>query len=70
MANHNTIEIRFTVDTSEVSVLDGYCQATGKDRTKVIRELLEKWSAETLHVSTLVCRVAGRNPFASEGDCK
>jgi hypothetical protein len=70
MANHNTTEIRFTVDVSTVAVLDGYCQATGKDRTSVIRELLEKWSAETLHVSTLVCRVAGRNPFAAEGNGK
>lgn len=69
MGNHNP-EIRFTVDASAVAVLDGYCQATGKDRTTVIRELLEKWSAETLHVSTLVCRVAGRNPFASEGNGK
>lgn len=59
-------EIRFEVDASECSVLDGYCQATGKDRTRVIRELLEKWSAETLHVSTLVCRVARRNPFEPE----
>jgi hypothetical protein len=70
MGNHNTTEIRFTVDIGAVAVLDGYCQATGKDRTNVIRELLEKWSAETLHVSTLVCRVAGRNPFASEGNGK
>jgi hypothetical protein len=59
-------EIRFEVEASECSVLDGYCQATGKDRTRVIRELLEKWSVETLHVSTLVCRVSGRNPFESE----
>ena len=70
MAADRKTEIRFEVEASECSVLDGYCQATGKDRSKVIRELIEKWSAETLHVSTLVCRVAGRNPFDSESDRK
>jgi hypothetical protein len=69
-ADGHKTEIRFEVEPGELSVLDGYCQATGKDRTFVMREILGKWSAETLHVSTLVCRVSGRNPFAPESDRK
>ena len=70
MATDRKTEIRFEVEASECSVLDGYCQATGKDRTKVIREVMAAWSAEKLHVATLICRVAGRNPFESESDRK
>jgi len=67
MAERKT-EIRFEVAVSEVAVLDGYCQATGKDRTTVIREVLGTWSKEKLHVATIVCRVAGVNPHHSEGN--
>jgi hypothetical protein len=66
MATDRKTEIRFEVDASECSVLDGYCQATGKDRTKVIREVMAAWSAEKLHVATLICRVAGVNPQSSD----
>lgn len=59
-------EIRFEVDAAECSVLDGYCQGTGRNRTEVIREILAKWSGDQLHVATLICRVAGRNPTAPE----
>lgn len=65
--NDRKTEIRFEVPAQEVSVLDGYCQATGKDRTHVIRDLLGKWSADQLHVATLILRVAGRNPTQPEG---
>ena len=61
-------EIRFEVDTSECSVLDGYCQATGRNRTDIFREILGKWSADQLHVAMMVMRVAGRNPTLPEGD--
>jgi hypothetical protein len=67
MAERRT-EIRFEVAVSEVAVLDGYCQATGKDRTTVIREVLGTWSKEKLHVATIVCRVAGVNPLHSESN--
>lgn len=30
----------------------------------VAREMLAKWSAEKLHESTVICRVAGVNPLA------
>ena len=61
-------EIRFEVFASELAVLDGFCQATGKDRTTVIREVLGTWSKEKLHVATLICRVAGINPKSPEGN--
>lgn len=62
-AEKNT-EISFEVTASEASVIDGYCNAKGIKRTVVMRQLLKDWSAEKLHESILVCRVAGVNPMA------
>jgi len=61
-----TTEIRFELPVSDLSVIDGYCNGTGKDRTKVLKEIIAAWSAEKLHVATVICRVAGRNPFESD----
>lgn len=61
-------EIRFECDTDEAAVLDGYCQARGKSRTDVIRQMLREWSDMKLHEATLICRTTGRNPFESEPD--
>lgn len=59
-------EIRVEVPNEELSVLDGYCSATGKVRTEVIRDLLAKWSEMKFHEATVILRVAGRNPTGSE----
>jgi len=66
MSSDHKTEIRFELYATELSVLDGYCQATGRDRTSVFREILDGWSREKLHISTLICRVAGVNPQAPE----
>lgn len=60
------IEIRCEVPNEAVAVLDGFCQATGKSRSDVIRQLLSEWSETKLRESILVCRVAGVNPTAPE----
>lgn len=59
-------EIRIEVPVEETYVLDGVCQATGKNRTEVVRELLRDWSEKQLHVATIVVRMAGRNPTSPE----
>lgn len=59
-------ELRVQVLNEELAVLDGYCNATGKPRTEVIRMLLKEWSDKKLHEATLICRVAGCNPMASD----
>ena len=59
-------EIRFEAKESTVAVLDGYCSATGKCRTAFINQLLEDWAMQKLHEASVVCRVAGINPIASE----
>lgn len=59
-------EIRFEATSEEVAVLDGYCSATGKDRTKIMKELLRQWSESKVHEATLICRVAGVNPTAPD----
>lgn len=61
-------EVRFELPADELAVLDGYCSATGKARTDVIKVLLADWSARKLHEATIVLRVAGRTPTRSESD--
>ncbi len=61
-------ELRVEIPADDLSVLDGYCSATGKGRTDVIKALLADWSARKLHEATIVLRVAGRTPPRSESD--
>jgi len=65
-----TTELRFELPISDLAVIDGYCNGTGKDRTKVVKEIIALWSKEKLHVATVICRTAGVNPIASEGGRK
>ena len=58
-------EISFEVEASEAAVIDGYCAAKGIKRTAVMRQLLKEWSAQKLHESILICRVAGVKPDAA-----
>lgn len=55
-------EIRFEADSDDLAVIDGYCNATGKCRTEVIKSILGEWSDKKLHESILICRVSGVNP--------
>ena len=64
--NADEVEIRFKTSGEKLSVLDAYCQATGKHRTDIMVELLEKWSADQVHVSTMVLNVLKRNPSRVE----
>lgn len=59
-------ELRVELPREEISVLDGYCQATGQDRSKVVRRLLKEWSSQRAHEAILICRVAGINPAEAE----
>jgi len=61
-------ELRVEIPNDELSVIDGYCSATGECRTDVIRELLSMWSKKKLHEATVILRVAGGNPTVSESD--
>ena len=63
-------EIRWEATADETAVLDGYCSATGKNRTDVIRNLLKEWSKAKQHEAIIICRVAGINPVAPEGERK
>lgn len=63
-------ELRVELPADELAVLDGYCSATGKNRSTVIRKLLRDWSEKKHHEAMLICRVAGGNPTPPEGDRK
>ena len=55
-------EISFEVSPDEVAVLDGYCSAKNIKRTTVFRQLLKDWSAEQLHVATLILATSRKLP--------
>jgi hypothetical protein len=61
-------EVRIDIDAQELSVMDGYIQASGSNRTKIIGDLVKKWAADKLHESIIVCRMARINPLAQETD--
>ena len=65
MATQRITEISFELPAEEVSVLDGYCQSTGKKRTAVFRKILREWSAQKHREAVSICRVAGSNPEPS-----
>lgn len=54
--------LRVELPAEEVSILDGYCQATGESRTSVIRQLLREWSNAKIHEATVILRMARVNP--------
>lgn len=56
-------EVRIDIDVQELAVMDGFIQATGSNRTKIIGELVKKWAADKLHESIIVCRMARVNPL-------
>jgi hypothetical protein len=59
-------EVRIDIDAQELAVMDGYIQASGSNRTKIIGELVRKWAADKLHESIVVCRMARINPLATD----
>ena len=59
-------EIRWEATTEETAILDGYCSATGTDRSKVIRNLLRELSEKKEHEAMVICSVAGINPTIPE----
>lgn len=64
--NPDRIELRVELPSVDVSVLDGYCNATGRSRAEVVRGILCEWSLARVHEAKVICRVAGVNPFESE----
>jgi hypothetical protein len=61
-------EVRIDIDAQELAVMDGFIQATGSNRTKIIGDLVKKWAADKLHESIVVCRMARINPLERDAD--
>lgn len=58
-------EIRFDIPDDMASILDGFCQASGKSRKDIGLELFGAWAAQRRHEAIVICRVAGINPLVS-----
>lgn len=61
-------EVRIDIDAEELAIMDGYISASGSNRKEIITELVRKWSADKLHESIIVCRMARVNPLEMESD--
>ena len=53
-----THEVRFDIPASDLAVLDGYCNATGKSRADFIRSLVIDWASGKLHEAIVICYIA------------
>lgn len=59
-------EIRFELPDEVLRVLDGYCNATGRNRTDVIREHMSVWAEQKVHEAILIMRTTGINPHSPD----
>ena len=59
-------ELRFELPTQDLATVDGYCNATGKSRTDVLRVIVGQWTEKKRHEATVICRVTGINPFTPD----
>lgn len=59
-------EVRVMVPVDHVAVIDAHAFANGTDRTAVVRQVISEWSKREVHRATLICRVAGVDPAASD----
>jgi hypothetical protein len=66
MSHDGKTELRFELPTQDLATVDGYCNATGKSRTDVLRGMVAEWAEKKRHEATVICRVTGINPFTPE----
>ena len=59
-------ELRVELPDFTTAVLDGFCSATGKCRTELVKQILGDWAIQKHYESTIVLRVAGNNPMGPE----
>ncbi len=62
-----TVELRGECPREIINVLDAVSMARDITRTALVNEILGEFTKKKLHESSLVLRLAGGNPSASEG---
>jgi hypothetical protein len=53
-------DVRAKITVNADQVLDAVARASGRDKSELIREVLDKWAAEKVHEATLIVRLAIR----------
>lgn len=51
-------DLRAKVTRRTDAVLEAMNRASGRDKSEIAREVLDKWAAEQIHASTLITRLA------------
>jgi hypothetical protein len=59
-------DLRAKVTRRTDAVLEAMNRASGRDKSEIAREVLDKWAAEQIHASTLITRLAGGKGGAGE----
>ena len=59
-------ELRVDVPTDDLTILDAYCMATGRSRVDLVRDLINKFAGEQLHIAKVLVRCAGVNPHDAD----
>ena len=61
-------ELRVDVPADELTVLDAYCMATGRARVDLVRDLINKFASEQLHIASVIVRCAGDKPLGADNE--
>jgi predicted DNA-binding protein len=62
-------DLRAKITPRTNAVLEALNRTTGRDKSEIVREILEKWADEQIHAATLIDRllVGEGEPGISEG---
>jgi hypothetical protein len=65
-ARGDKVELRGEITADIISVIDAESMAVGKDRIRMVEEILGDWAKKRLHAASLLYRVSRNNPALSE----
>ena len=60
------IDNRSKITKRTDSVLEAMNRASGRDKSEIVREVLDKWAVEQIHAATLIARFAGSEGTGGE----
>lgn len=60
MSDADLRDLRAKLHAETDQVLDAVSRATGKDKSEIVREVMQAWAKEEVHKATMVLRLTDR----------
>ena len=60
MSDADLRDLRAKLHVETDQVLDAVSRATGKDKSEIVREVMQAWAKEEVHKATMVLRLTDR----------